>query len=52
MTHLGIRITGHDFDAVSFDFGDANIVVMAPIATKTIEGTVADGAIPAGPYLF
>jgi hypothetical protein len=43
VTHLGIGIRGHNLNEVSYDIGDANIIVTAPLASETMEGTLADG---------
>ncbi len=43
VTHLGIAIRGHNLNEVSHDIGDANILVTAPLASETMEGTLADG---------
>jgi hypothetical protein len=43
VTHLGIGIRGHNLNEVGYDIGDANILVTAPFASETMEGTLADG---------
>jgi hypothetical protein len=43
VTHLGIGIRGYNLDEVSYDIGDANILVTAPLASEPMEGTLADG---------
>jgi len=43
VTYLGIGIGGHNLNEVSDDIGDANILVTAPLASETMEGTLADG---------
>jgi len=43
MTHLGIGIRSHNLDEVSYDIGDANILVTAPLASEPVERTLADG---------
>jgi len=43
VTHLGIGIRGHNLNEISYDIGDANILVTAPLASKTMEGILADG---------
>src|SRR5215471_17865576 len=40
VTHLGIGIRGHNLNEVSYDIGDANILVTAPLASETVEGTL------------
>jgi hypothetical protein len=43
VTHLGVGITGHNLNEVSYDIGDANILVTAPLASEPMEGPLADG---------
>jgi hypothetical protein len=43
VTHLGIGIRGHNLDEVSYDIGDANILVTAPLASEPVKRTLADG---------
>ena len=43
VTHLGIGIGGQNINEVSYNIGDANVFVTAPLAGETMESTLADG---------
>jgi len=43
VTHLGIGIRGHNLNEISYDIDYANVLVTAPLASETMEGTLADG---------